>query len=66
MEHFQDNERIIRLREVETKVGLSRATIYRLMNRGEFPRPIQLGSRAVGWREKIVNHWIKSRDANDH
>ena len=42
-------KRILRRPEVEKLVGLSSATIYRLMDRGAFPRPKKLGIRAVGW-----------------
>ena len=39
---------------VEDMLGLSRSTIYRMMNDGEFPRPVVLGRRAVGWRAADV------------
>jgi len=52
---------------VENMLGLSRSTIYRMMNDGEFPRPVVLGRRAVGWRAADVETWIKQREeaAND-
>jgi len=52
---------------VEDMLGLSRSTIYRMMNDGEFPRPVVLGRRAVGWRAADVETWIKQREeaAND-
>jgi prophage regulatory protein len=30
--------------------GLGRATIYRLFAKGDFPRPVHLGPRAIAWR----------------
>lgn len=54
-------DRILRRREVEHRVGLSRSTLYYRMQRGEFPQPVQLGPRAVGWREADVDEWIRSR-----
>ena len=54
--------RIIRRREVEEMVGLSRSTIYALMKRDLFPRPVRLGARAVGWREAEISAWISSRN----
>ena len=47
---------------VEDMLGLSRSTIYRMMNDGEFPRPVVLGRRAVGWRAADVETWIKQRE----
>jgi prophage regulatory protein len=52
---------ILRRPQVEKMVGLSRSTIYLLVSRDEFPRPIELGSRAVGWLEDEVEAWIQSR-----
>lgn len=54
-------DRILRRPEVEEVVGLSRATIYRMIERGDFPRPVQLGAKAVGWRQSVVEGWLESR-----
>lgn len=54
-------ERILRRPEVEARTGLSRSTIYDWMKRGEFPKPVALGARLVGWRESDVNAWLEAR-----
>ena len=43
------DKRVLRREEVVALVGLSRSTIYKLIGRGEFPRPVQLGQRPP-WR----------------
>lgn len=53
--------RIMRRPEVERTVGLSRSAIYAAMDRGDFPRPIQIGRRAVGWKSKDVSTWLDAR-----
>lgn len=53
--------RIIRLREVAARVALSRSTIYEKIAAGDFPAPVSLGGRRVGWREAEVDDWIASR-----
>ena len=40
---------ILRLPAVKTNTGLSRSTIYLRVAQGEFPQPVSLGGRAVGW-----------------
>jgi prophage regulatory protein len=55
--------RIIRLPEVEHKVGYRHTTIYALMAEGRFPRSIPLGSKARGWIESEVDDWIRERVA---
>lgn len=53
--------RLIRIREVLDKVGLSKATLYRLIAAGEFPASIQLSSRAVGWEESLVDEFLMKK-----
>ena len=54
--------RILRLREVQQQTRLSKATIYRLLRSGAFPRPIRLSERAVGWRTEEIDEWLASRE----
>lgn len=53
--------RLIRLKEVQYRVGLGRSTIYRWMAEGKFPKPVQLGGYAVAWALEDVESWISSR-----
>jgi prophage regulatory protein len=55
------SDKIIRRPDVERITGLARSTIYDFMSRGEFPQPVKLGARAVGWRESNVLAWIAAR-----
>lgn len=57
------DDRILRLPAVEARVGLSRATIYRRVAAGDFPRPVPLGGKAVGWRLSAVLRWMAERGA---
>jgi prophage regulatory protein len=51
----------LRLPPVKATTGLSKASLYRLMDEGLFPRPYSLGARAVGWLASEVQGWIESR-----
>ncbi len=53
--------RLIRLKEVQHRVGLGRSTIYRWMAEGKFPKPVQLGGYAVAWALEDVESWISAR-----
>ena len=35
-----------------------------MMDRGEFPRPIRIGKRAVAWPESAIDAWLKTRPAS--
>lgn len=54
-------ERLIRLPEVKSRVGLGRSTIYRLMDMGIFPRARKLGPRAIAWSEAEIDGWIADK-----
>lgn len=57
---------ILRRDEVERATGLPRSTIYAKIAAGNFPKPIQLSARAVGWLESDIIAWQKARiDARD-
>ena len=69
--------RILRRKQVESRTGLSRSTIYAKLRRNPkrpsdydptFPKPISVGAKAVGWIEAEVEAWLvaqinKSRKA---
>ena len=53
--------RLLRLKEVEQMVGLSRTSIYRHMDSGDFPHPVRVGPRAVRWRLRDIEQWMSER-----
>ena len=53
--------KLLRRREVEAEIGLSRTTIYRLMAEGNFPRPIRVGPKAVRWPRAEIEVWLQGR-----
>jgi prophage regulatory protein len=48
----------LRFPQVRIRVGLSRSTIYLKILHGEFPKPINLGARAVAWVESDIDAWM--------
>ncbi|MEX0943206.1 MAG: AlpA family transcriptional regulator [Pseudomonadales bacterium] len=52
---------ILRLPEVKARTGLSRSSIYLRMANNEFPRPVSLGGRAVGWVEVDIENWLAEK-----
>ena len=55
------NENILRLRAVLGRTGLTRSMTYALLKDGQFPKPINLGPRAVGWLESEIDKWTAER-----
>ena len=52
---------LIRLPEVKRRVSLSRSTIYQMASRGEFPKPVSIGLRAVAWSEASIDAWVRTK-----
>jgi prophage regulatory protein len=52
---------ILRRRQVEQRTGLPRSTLYQYIKDGDFPLPVRLGLRAVGWLESDISEWIAAR-----
>ena len=52
---------IIRLPQAIQKTGLSRSTIYSLINAGTFVPKIQISTRAIGFLQSDVDDWIAGR-----
>ncbi len=55
------DNRILKIDEVKNKVGLSRSSIYLLIQRKQFPSQIKLTERSSGWLEFEINQWIEDR-----
>ena len=61
MHRLLTTKRIERLPAVMARTGLSRSTIYALIARHEFVRPVKLSARAVGFLAEEVDEWIAAR-----
>jgi len=48
-EDVQSPATILRRKQVQTRIGLSRSTLYLRIAEGTFTKPVSLGARAVGW-----------------
>jgi prophage regulatory protein len=53
---------LLRIDTVCAISGLSVPTIYRLMSRNKFPRPVKITNTARAWRLSEVTAWVDSRE----
>jgi prophage regulatory protein len=56
----QTSDRILRLKTVLDRTGLSRSTLYRKVQAGTFPKQVRIATRCAGWRESAVTEWMKN------
>lgn len=53
--------RFIKLPEVLALCGRSKSSIYGAIKKGEFPAPVKLSSRSVGWIHSEIALWAAER-----
>lgn len=53
--------RYIRRRELAQATGLSEATLFREVTRGNLPPPVRLSPGRVAWPEDQIKDWLASR-----
>jgi prophage regulatory protein len=58
--------RLIRRDELQRRVPYSMVHIWRLEQRGTFPRRIPIGENRVAWDEGEVDAWIENRIRTGH
>jgi prophage regulatory protein len=56
--------KLLRLKEVMKRTGLSRSTIYSLIAKGKFIPQVVITERCVGWVEDEVHDWLLKRIEN--
>ncbi len=57
-------DRMLDVKQVAGLVNLSYPTIYRMMQRGEFPKPLQVSPRNVRWLETEITEWQQNCPRN--
>lgn len=56
---MREPDRIIRLKSVMSRTGLTRSTLYRKIAEGTFPAQIKISVNGAGWHESEVNRWVE-------
>ncbi len=51
-------DRIVRMKTVLARTGLSKSTIYRKITEGTFPPRLKISVHGTGWRESDINRWV--------
>lgn len=55
---------LLKRQQVEAATSLSRSTIYDMMSKGQFPKPVRLGAQRVAWRERDIIEWLEHQVAS--
>lgn len=57
------HDKILRIQDVMQVTGLPRSSIYAKLSIEDFPKPINIGVRSVGWLSSEIDGWISARIA---
>lgn len=58
-----DKERFLTATDVAAITTLSRSSLHRKVQAGDFPRPIAISDRRKAWKETAVRQWMAEREA---
>ncbi len=57
MKKFEELE-LLKLQEVINLLKIPRSTIYYLMRKNRFPKPLKLSERKIAWRVDQIKKWL--------
>lgn len=57
----RDQRVLLKVEAVTALIGVSRATLYRMVNAGDFPKPLQLSPKRVAWLQAEVDAWFQTK-----
>lgn len=55
------HDAVHRFPAVSARVAIPRSSLYKLIAKGEFPQPVLIGGRRVGWLESDIEAWLAER-----
>ena len=58
----EELDRMLNARQVTEMTGISLATLYRLVAKGQFPKGITLGVKSRRWRRSQVWEYVIQRE----
>lgn len=61
MENHSTQRKALRIDSVIDRTGLSKTHLYRLIERGHFPRPVKLSDRVSVWDATLVDQWLSEK-----
>ena len=56
-------DRSLKVDAVSQKINLAIPTIYKLMAKGQFPKPLRLSPSSSRWMESDIDDWLQEKRA---
>nr|WP_269432179.1 AlpA family transcriptional regulator [Cupriavidus basilensis] len=61
MDKGEHDMKALNIKQVAEKLSLGQSTIYRMIERGEFPKPFNVYSNRTAWLEEDVDAWLAEK-----
>ncbi len=61
METHSTQLKALRIDSVIARTGVSKTHLYRLIQRGQFPRPVKLSDRISVWDAALIDRWLSEK-----
>ena len=62
MNKFSEATPLLKVRDVLRIVPVCRSSLYALIERNEFPKPLKIGKRMYAWHASQIEEWLRSRE----
>lgn len=57
------NIKVVKQAEITKMIGISKTTLWRMIQKGVFPAPFKLGERINAWRVETIEAWLNEQSA---
>ena len=66
MKSHNQIDAIVRPKNLVQILGIHMTTLWRWIQAGEFPQPMRLNKKTIGWRQSTVEEWLRNcEEKND-
>jgi len=52
---------LLRISHLQQRLNISKSVIRRMIQDGDFPKPIRIGKNIDVWQEKTINSWFETQ-----
>ena len=52
---------LMEVQDVLDYTKIARSTLYLMIDKGTFPRPLNIGERRIAWKKEDIKEWIESK-----
>ena len=65
-EEFIEAHMLLSIQDVLRMIGISRRTLYRMMEDNEFPRPYKITNSRIAWKKQQLVEWLSKLQLGEY